>query len=228
LIGGYALAGILYFAKGLSRAAIDRDAGAFDHRAYRPLLLDGKTACVVGAGGIGRDVGKLCYSSRERFARSRSRKRHCNAGCGYGRAGSADLTFQVTASADATAAVAARCGSWMEMPMEQQPVAILGWGSLIWDSAHPRAACFDRWHDAWQDDGPPTRVNTFCRGGSVETRENSSLIDGPLTSFAPRAGTDSVGQRPCPSMVSTHSPRPGGGTHAVPPTPPSGSVHHVD
>ena len=33
----YAVAGILHFAKGLHRAAIDRDAGAFDHRAYRPL-----------------------------------------------------------------------------------------------------------------------------------------------------------------------------------------------
>jgi len=56
----YALAGILHFAKGLHRAAVDRDAGAFDHRAYRPLLLEGKTACVVGAGGIGLDVAKLC------------------------------------------------------------------------------------------------------------------------------------------------------------------------
>src|SRR6202165_4970071 len=56
----YALAGILYFAKGLYRAAVDRGAGVFDHRAYRPLLLEGKTACVVGAGGIGLDVGKLC------------------------------------------------------------------------------------------------------------------------------------------------------------------------
>jgi phosphoglycerate dehydrogenase-like enzyme len=56
----YALAGILYFAKGLHRAAVDRGAGAFDHRAYRPLLVEGKTACVVGAGGIGLDVGKLC------------------------------------------------------------------------------------------------------------------------------------------------------------------------
>jgi phosphoglycerate dehydrogenase-like enzyme len=55
----YAIAGILYFAKGFHRAAIDRDAAAFDHRAYRPLLLDGKTACVVGAGGIGLDVGRL-------------------------------------------------------------------------------------------------------------------------------------------------------------------------
>jgi glyoxylate/hydroxypyruvate reductase A len=56
----YAVAGILHFAKGLNRAAVDRAVGAFDHRAYRPLLLDGKTTCVVGAGGIGREVGRLC------------------------------------------------------------------------------------------------------------------------------------------------------------------------
>jgi phosphoglycerate dehydrogenase-like enzyme len=55
----YAIAGILWFAKGLHRAVTDRDAGTFDHRAYRPLLLEGKTACVVGAGGIGREVGRL-------------------------------------------------------------------------------------------------------------------------------------------------------------------------
>jgi len=73
----YALAGILYFAKGLSRAAVDRDAGAFDHRAYRPLLLQGKTACVVGAGGIGRDVGKLCAAFGMRVLGTR---RHPDAG----------------------------------------------------------------------------------------------------------------------------------------------------
>ncbi len=56
----YAVAGILHFAKGLNRAVIDRDARSFDHRAYRPLLIEGKTACVVGAGGIGREVGRLC------------------------------------------------------------------------------------------------------------------------------------------------------------------------
>jgi glyoxylate/hydroxypyruvate reductase len=56
----YAVAGILHFAKGLHRAVIDRDAGSFEHRAYRPLLLEGKTACVVGVGGIGRAVGRLC------------------------------------------------------------------------------------------------------------------------------------------------------------------------
>src|SRR5712691_9332734 len=59
-IAEYAVAGILHFAMGLNRAAIDRAAQAFDHRAYRPLLVEGKTACVVGAGGIGLEVGRLC------------------------------------------------------------------------------------------------------------------------------------------------------------------------
>ena len=55
----YAVAGILHFAKGLDRAVLDRAAGAFEHRAYRPLLIEGKTLCVIGTGGIGRDVGRL-------------------------------------------------------------------------------------------------------------------------------------------------------------------------
>src|SRR5262249_25542264 len=56
----YALAGILYFAKGLRHPADERAAGKFDFRAYLPLLVEGKPACVVGAGGIGREVGRLC------------------------------------------------------------------------------------------------------------------------------------------------------------------------
>lgn len=59
-IAEYAIAAILHLAKGFERVAMDRAAGAFDHRAYRPLLIDGKTACVVGAGGIGAEVGRLC------------------------------------------------------------------------------------------------------------------------------------------------------------------------
>src|SRR6266545_3086098 len=59
-IAEYAVAGILHFAMGLHRASIDRAAGRFDHRAYRPLLVEGKTVCVIGAGGIGLQVGRLC------------------------------------------------------------------------------------------------------------------------------------------------------------------------
>ena len=73
----YAVAGILHFAKGFHRAAIDRDAGAFNPRAYRPLLLAGKTACVVGAGGIGLEVGRLCAALGMRVVGTR---RHPTAG----------------------------------------------------------------------------------------------------------------------------------------------------
>ncbi|MBV9827014.1 MAG: D-2-hydroxyacid dehydrogenase [Alphaproteobacteria bacterium] len=59
-IAEYAVAGIMHFAMGLHRAAIDREAGRFDHRAYRSWLLQGKTVCVIGAGGIGQEVGRLC------------------------------------------------------------------------------------------------------------------------------------------------------------------------
>jgi glyoxylate/hydroxypyruvate reductase A len=59
-IAEYAVAGMLHVAKGLSRAAVDREAGVLSARAYRPILLQGKTVCVVGAGGIGAEVGRLC------------------------------------------------------------------------------------------------------------------------------------------------------------------------
>jgi phosphoglycerate dehydrogenase-like enzyme len=71
----YALAGILHFGKGLSRAAIDLESGRFAHRAYRPLLLQGKTACVVGVGGIGRDVGRLCAALGMRVVGTRRQPR---------------------------------------------------------------------------------------------------------------------------------------------------------
>ena len=56
----YAVAGIMHLAKGLHRAEVERSTGQFNHRAYRPLLLEGKTVLVVGAGGIGLPVGRLC------------------------------------------------------------------------------------------------------------------------------------------------------------------------
>jgi phosphoglycerate dehydrogenase-like enzyme len=55
----YTVGAILHFAKGLHRAGIDRAAKEFDFRAYRPLQVEGKTVCVVGAGGIGLEVGRL-------------------------------------------------------------------------------------------------------------------------------------------------------------------------
>ena len=59
-IAEYVLAGIMHFAKSFHDADADRHARKFRRKGYRSLLLDGKTACVVGAGGIGQDVGRLC------------------------------------------------------------------------------------------------------------------------------------------------------------------------
>ncbi|MFO1028905.1 MAG: D-2-hydroxyacid dehydrogenase [Acetobacteraceae bacterium] len=58
-IAEYAVSGVVHFAKGLHRVALERESRAFQARAYRPWLLEGKTACVVGAGGIGQEVGRL-------------------------------------------------------------------------------------------------------------------------------------------------------------------------
>ena len=69
----YAVASILHFAKSLHHTAVDRAEGAFNHRAYRPLLIEGKTTCVVGAGGIGRDVGRLCSALGMRVVGTRRR-----------------------------------------------------------------------------------------------------------------------------------------------------------
>ncbi len=72
-IAEYALAGIFHFAKSLDRVAVERAARAFDHRGYRPVLLEGKTALVVGAGGIGGEVGRLCAAVGMRVVGTRRR-----------------------------------------------------------------------------------------------------------------------------------------------------------
>ena len=59
-IAEYAIAAILHFAKGFHQARNDAEQRAFDPRAYRPLGLTGKVACVVGAGGIGLEVARVC------------------------------------------------------------------------------------------------------------------------------------------------------------------------
>src|SRR5688572_7125001 len=56
----YVLGMFLHFARGLHHAYRDESREQLDHRTYRPRLLQGKTVCVIGTGGIGREVGKVC------------------------------------------------------------------------------------------------------------------------------------------------------------------------
>jgi len=69
----YALASLLHFARGLHHTSRDRQRHRFDHRAYRPLLLQGKTVCIVGSGGIGQEVGRLCAAAGMRVIGTRRR-----------------------------------------------------------------------------------------------------------------------------------------------------------
>jgi phosphoglycerate dehydrogenase-like enzyme len=67
----YVVACFLHFARGLHRASRDRQRQSFEHGAYRPVLIEGKTVCVVGAGGIGQEVGALCAGAGMRVVGTR-------------------------------------------------------------------------------------------------------------------------------------------------------------
>lgn len=58
-IAEYVLSTILLFAKSLPQAFRDQERHAFERRAYRPVLLHGKTLGIVGLGGIGAEVARL-------------------------------------------------------------------------------------------------------------------------------------------------------------------------
>ena len=58
-IAEYAIAGIMNFAKGFDQAYADGTSAVFDHSKYTVRALEQKTLCVVGAGGIGRDIARL-------------------------------------------------------------------------------------------------------------------------------------------------------------------------
>lgn len=73
----YVLACFLHFARGLHRASRDQQRQRFEHGTYRPVLIEGKTVCVVGAGGIGQAVGSLCAGAGMRVVGTR---RHASPG----------------------------------------------------------------------------------------------------------------------------------------------------
>jgi phosphoglycerate dehydrogenase-like enzyme len=67
----YVLACFLHFARGLHQASRDRQRQQFEHGTYRPVVIEGKTVCVVGAGGIGQAVGRLCAGAGMRVVGTR-------------------------------------------------------------------------------------------------------------------------------------------------------------
>jgi phosphoglycerate dehydrogenase-like enzyme len=67
----YVLASFLHFARGLHWSYRDRQRHRFDHRTYDAVTIRNKTVCVVGAGGIGREVAQLCAAAGMRVIGTR-------------------------------------------------------------------------------------------------------------------------------------------------------------
>ena len=107
-IAEYAVSGLLHFAMGFHRAAVDRAAGALDHRAYRPLLVEGKTVCVIGAGGIGLEVGRLCAALGMRVVGTRRQPEPRALPPGFARIGGPDELDELLAESDFVAV----CCQW--------------------------------------------------------------------------------------------------------------------
>ena len=105
-IAEYTLAGILHFAKGLHNAAIERTESRFRPRAYRPARVAGKTLCVVGAGGIGREVGRLCAAAGMTVVGTR--RNPAPASEGFSRICGADALYDLLSIADYVAV----CCQW--------------------------------------------------------------------------------------------------------------------
>ena len=95
----YTVGAFLHFARGFHHAQADRVAETFDGDAYKPLLLEGKTAAVVGAGGIGREVGRLAAALGMRVIGTR-RDAHGPPPPGFDDIRPADELHDVIADAD--------------------------------------------------------------------------------------------------------------------------------
>ena len=105
-IAEYVVAGLLHFAKGLHVAETERAERRFQASAYAPVQLAGKTVCVVGAGGIGREVGRLCAALGMRVVGTR--RRPAPPGDGFSEIRGADGLHDLLAESDYVAV----CCQW--------------------------------------------------------------------------------------------------------------------
>jgi phosphoglycerate dehydrogenase-like enzyme len=67
----YVLASFLHFSRGLHLSYRDQRRHRLDHHTYDPIIIRDKTVCVVGAGGIGQEVAKLCAAAGMRIVGTR-------------------------------------------------------------------------------------------------------------------------------------------------------------
>jgi phosphoglycerate dehydrogenase-like enzyme len=107
-IAEYAIAGMLHFARNFDRTYGDRAAGTFNARRYRSLLLEGKTVCVVGAGGIGLEVGRLAAALGFRVVGTRRHRAEPPLPAGFSEIGAAEELDRFLPDSD----IIAICCQW--------------------------------------------------------------------------------------------------------------------
>ncbi len=69
----YVLASFLHFSRGLHLSYREKQLRRFDHQIYDPVIVRNKTVCIVGAGGIGQEIAKLCAAAGMRVIGTRRR-----------------------------------------------------------------------------------------------------------------------------------------------------------
>ena len=67
----YVLASFLHFSRGLHLSYRDQRRHRLDHLTYDPIIIRDKTVCVVGTGGIGQEVARLCAAAGMRVVGTR-------------------------------------------------------------------------------------------------------------------------------------------------------------
>lgn len=97
----YVLASFLHFSRGFHLSYRDKQRSRFDHRTYEPIVIRGKTACIVGAGGIGREVARLCATSGMRVVGTRRQAASAEPlPDGFARLESADALYDLLRESD--------------------------------------------------------------------------------------------------------------------------------
>ena len=69
----YVLASFLHFARGFHLSYGEKLRQIFNHQAYDAVIIGDKTVCIVGAGGIGQEIAKLCAAAGMRVVGTRRR-----------------------------------------------------------------------------------------------------------------------------------------------------------
>jgi phosphoglycerate dehydrogenase-like enzyme len=186
-IAEYAISSLLYVAKGFDIAVEQRTQGNLVHAPYSAVTaLRDKTLCVIGAGGIGREVGRLGHALGMRVLGTRNATALSEEDACFERIDAASALHEQLAEADFVAV----CCQWTDATTDLlddtafnalKPGAALvnvARGEIIDEDALLRALANDQLRGAVLD----VYVGEFEGPPRVELRQHSRVLITPHTS----------------------------------------------